>query len=167
MVDYVYSNNRRASMATSIDRELPTCLHFKHGAYYYVRNHVWVSFGRDRVKAVQRAIALNEMHALERRALLGRVRAANESLKGRVFARDKYKCVYCGATDDLVIDHVIPFVRGGSTDMRNIVTACAACNQSKNDRDPMEFLCGMQDAAGKIVDSVLYPIGRIASGFTR
>ncbi|HUH99275.1 MAG TPA: HNH endonuclease [Anaerolineales bacterium] len=60
--------------------------------------------------------------------------------KGRV-------CVYCGATDNLSTDHIIPISRAGvdpriaalldSSD--NCVTACKTCNSSKKDRDIFEW----------------------------
>jgi len=41
-------------------------------------------------------------------------------------------CVYClsVATE---VDHVVPFSRGGSNDISNIVPACESCNSSKQD----------------------------------
>ena len=45
--------------------------------------------------------------------------------------RDGYRCVYCGSTDNLTIDHVVPQCKGGSTDAANCRTACLACNQAK------------------------------------
>lgn len=54
-----------------------------------------------------------------------------------VLDRDEYKCVYCGdsAPDvKLVVDHVIPVAKGGSSDLSNLVTACEPCNQGKTDR---------------------------------
>lgn len=52
----------------------------------------------------------------------------------RVFERDGYRCVYCGATAQtatLEIDHVIPLAHGGSSDSTNLVTACRDCNNGK------------------------------------
>lgn len=55
-----------------------------------------------------------------------------------VFLRDEFKCVYCGATNDLTFDHVIPRSRGGRTNWTNIVTACAPCNLKKGGRMPKD-----------------------------
>jgi len=56
-------------------------------------------------------------------------------------------CVYCGATKNLSLDHIIPISRGGidpliknlldSSD--NCVWACKKCNCSKGDRDVFEW----------------------------
>ena len=51
-----------------------------------------------------------------------------------VFERDGFKCVYCGSTDKLVIDHIQPVADGGTDDMENLATACWLCNAGKADR---------------------------------
>ncbi len=55
-----------------------------------------------------------------------------------VFARDGYRCQYCGTTSRLTVDHVLPRSRGGESTWDNIVTACAPCNLEKGDRLPTE-----------------------------
>lgn len=55
-----------------------------------------------------------------------------------IFKRDGYKCVYCEATTDLTLDHVIPRSRGGRTSWTNLVTACKRCNSRKGDFTPEE-----------------------------
>jgi 5-methylcytosine-specific restriction endonuclease McrA len=54
--------------------------------------------------------------------------------------RDHNECIYCGATEDLTIDHVRPKCRGGETTASNCVTACLACNQAKGSLHVNEFL---------------------------
>jgi 5-methylcytosine-specific restriction endonuclease McrA len=56
-----------------------------------------------------------------------------------VYERDGYKCVYCGVADDLVVDHVVPFKRGGTSDLDNLAAACRGCNSSKRTRTPSEW----------------------------
>ena len=52
-----------------------------------------------------------------------------------LFARDGWKCVYCGtAGGRLTLDHVIPRSKGGDSVWENVVTACAPCNLRKGDR---------------------------------
>lgn len=58
------------------------------------------------------------------------------SLKNRyaVLKRDDFKCVLCGNSakeDILMIDHVIPIVRGGNNDINNLRTLCRQCNLGK------------------------------------
>lgn len=54
-----------------------------------------------------------------------------------VFARDDYRCQYCGKTADS-IDHVLPRSRGGPHSWENVAAACRPCNLSKRDRTPDE-----------------------------
>ena len=58
-----------------------------------------------------------------------------------IYARDKYRCQYCGELfppEDLTYDHVIPRSRGGKTQWSNIVTCCIYCNRKKGGRTPKE-----------------------------
>ncbi|MEO1476741.1 MAG: HNH endonuclease [Pseudomonadota bacterium] len=55
-----------------------------------------------------------------------------------LFLRDGFKCAYCGATEDLTFDHVIPRSKGGRTSWTNIVSACSPCNLKKGGRMPKE-----------------------------
>jgi len=48
-----------------------------------------------------------------------------------IFKRDGNKCVYCGNTERLTIDHLIPRADGGRTTWDNLVTACEKCNAQK------------------------------------
>jgi 5-methylcytosine-specific restriction endonuclease McrA len=54
-----------------------------------------------------------------------------------VFARDDYRCQYCGEHADS-IDHVMPRSRGGDHTWENVAAACRPCNLSKRDRTPDE-----------------------------
>jgi 5-methylcytosine-specific restriction endonuclease McrA len=52
-----------------------------------------------------------------------------------LFARDDWRCVYCGTTGGrLTLDHVVPRSRGGDSVWENVVTSCAPCNLRKGNR---------------------------------
>jgi 5-methylcytosine-specific restriction endonuclease McrA len=55
-----------------------------------------------------------------------------------LFARDGHRCVYCGSTGRLTLDHVLPRSRGGDSIWENVVTSCAPCNLRKGNRTPEE-----------------------------
>ena len=66
-----------------------------------------------------------------------------------VFARDGFRCVYCGGSfpsEELTVDHVQARVRGGDRSGGNLVTACTGCNVLKGHRRLSEFLAD-SDAA--------------------
>lgn len=48
-------------------------------------------------------------------------------------------CHYCGSTDRLEPDHVVPTSKGGTDDAGNIVPACKPCNSSKQARTIEEW----------------------------
>ncbi len=53
-----------------------------------------------------------------------------------VFLRDRFMCQYCGSTEDLTFDHLIPRSRGGQTTWDNVVAACSPCNLKKGGKLP-------------------------------
>jgi len=67
-------------------------------------------------------------------------RAAQRKISRRaLFARDNWRCVYCGtAGGRLTLDHVVPRSRGGDSVWENVVTSCAPCNLRKGNRLPEE-----------------------------
>jgi hypothetical protein len=59
--------------------------------------------------------------------------------RNNIFKRDGSRCQYCGSTDNLTLDHVIPKSRGGSSNWDNLITACKTCNSKKGDFKPEEI----------------------------
>lgn len=53
-----------------------------------------------------------------------------------VIDRDGTKCHYCGCdcSDDVTVDHVVPYCSGGTDDLSNLVVACRKCNSTKGAR---------------------------------
>ena len=64
----------------------------------------------------------------------------------KVLKRDR-RCVYCGSSEHLTTDHVIPISRrhdyglsgGEINNYGNLVAACRKCNCKKSARTPEEF----------------------------
>lgn len=60
-------------------------------------------------------------------------------LRFSVFARDGFRCVYCGRSPlldgaTLELEHVVPRKHGGTNELTNLVAACRECNIGKKDR---------------------------------
>lgn len=53
-----------------------------------------------------------------------------DELRHRVYRRDNYSCVNCGARDvELHAHHIVPLSRGGTNNVSNIITLCRDCHQ--------------------------------------
>lgn len=65
-------------------------------------------------------------------------RNINTRLRFKVLQRDHFKCCTCGASPakdpsvELHVDHIIPWSKGGETEMGNLQTLCSKCNLGKN-----------------------------------
>ena len=64
-------------------------------------------------------------------------------------------CAYCGATDKLQWEHIIPVAVGGPDTFDNLVRACATCNQSKGPRDPYQWLLDKQPISRLVLGKFL------------
>lgn len=53
------------------------------------------------------------------------------NLRRDVFTRDGFKCLRCGLTDDLTVDHIFPRCIGGTNAITNLRTLCRPCNSAR------------------------------------
>jgi hypothetical protein len=119
----------------------------------------------------------------------------SKRLRFEVFKRDSFKCQYCGASAPEVclhIDHMKAVIDGGSSDITNLITACAGCNLGKGPvalsddsvlqksrrqledlqerREQLEMLMewreGLRDIAEQGVERLAEYWYRLAPGFT-
>ena len=66
-------------------------------------------------------------------------RNINARLRFKVLSRDNFKCCACGASPakdpsvELHVDHIIPWSKGGETELENLQTLCSKCNLGKSD----------------------------------
>ena len=56
-------------------------------------------------------------------------RSYGGKMKQEIIERDSGACLECGSTENLTMQHVIPYAHGGETTSRNLVTLCESCNQ--------------------------------------
>ena len=69
--------------------------------------------------------------------------AISGAVQQKVWAADRFQCVYCGAPMGktlLTIDHFWPLENGGANDVTNYVSCCKGCNKAKGSQDP-DFFC--------------------------
>lgn len=72
-----------------------------------------------------------------RRASADNYRAnIKKNKRDAIYERDGRACCYCGSTEELTIDHIIPVAWGGTNEDENLQTLCHDCNNAKGNRMP-------------------------------
>jgi 5-methylcytosine-specific restriction endonuclease McrA len=115
------------------------------------RAHVLVFKGKaEVVEAVDRpfrsaARAYEWPHVIRLVAYVRVPRVVQRRISRRaLFARDGWRCQYCGSAGRLTLDHVVPKSRGGDSVWENVVASCAPCNLRKGNRLPEEVQMHLQ-----------------------
>lgn len=62
-------------------------------------------------------------------------RKVNQAVKGSIIRRDGYRCVICGSTVKLEVDHCRALMNGGTNDENNLATLCDDCHTAKTRLD--------------------------------
>jgi 5-methylcytosine-specific restriction endonuclease McrA len=85
--------------------------------------------------------------------------------RAAIYHRDGWACVYCGrglvgphrvTGSGLTLDHLTPRSQGGSNHETNLVTACGACNYSRQDKPWREYATGgAQERIESLIDQPL------------
>lgn len=95
-----------------------------------------LSAGRSQYNRLDEWIAARLYKGLVQQTMAMRSLCDDERLKMTM----PQACYYCGSTERLSIDHLIPKDRGGPDDADNLVWACRRCNSSKSNRDLVAWM---------------------------
>lgn len=60
-------------------------------------------------------------------------------MRQHVYERDRHRCLACGSTENLSLDHIIHFSAGGEDTVKNLRTLCRSCNSSRRTRTDEEW----------------------------
>lgn len=119
--------------------DLPKGVHRKGDCHYFVTTdggcRLWIRLGIDREAAFDKADQLRRQYCRD---------PQEPGMRDKVMQRDGFACAYCGATEHLEVDHVVPLSRGGANTERNLVIACRSCNAAKNAKHPVIFVGELQ-----------------------
>lgn len=103
------------------------------------------SYRRNPEAYKRRAVEHQRLHVDEkrRRTLDYRarlLRARRSIVSTRDIAKiTRASCTYCGSSERITVDHVIPLSRGGLHSIGNLTPACLSCNASKGAQTVMEW----------------------------
>ncbi len=56
-----------------------------------------------------------------------------------IYRRDGFKCLECGVSTNLTLDHIVPQSKGGGNQDKNLRTLCESCNLKKGNWHPSLF----------------------------
>lgn len=113
-----------------------TChLKFVFSAYAIMRNDKCFRFSeiKEQFESIIKEKS-EEYELLNLPYLFARKGVSLMHIKGTMLERDGNKCLKCGATSDLTIDHILPRSKGGEDTLENIQTLCLKCNVDKGVR---------------------------------
>lgn len=61
-------------------------------------------------------------------------RKPDKKMVSHLLTKNDYKCTQCNSTDNLQIDHIFPYSKGGKTVINNLSVLCSSCNRQKSDK---------------------------------
>jgi hypothetical protein len=64
-------------------------------------------------------------------------KSLGKQIRSKVLANAS--CVACGSASDLVVDHLVPICRGGTSEPENLQPLCRSCNSRKGRRTMEEW----------------------------
>ncbi len=118
--DRSHDRDRRSSSALLLGTPLEDVIHKDFAILWFV------SFGL--LEFVRGAEAPIRKSATTTRS----GRSIPQDVKIAVSVRDGGRCRRCGSDRDLQYDHIVPYSRGGSSDVDNIQLLCGRCNRRKS-----------------------------------
>ncbi len=68
-----------------------------------------------------------------------KIKPSNILRENKLLVGSENSCVYCGASENLQWEHIIPKAKGGPDIIDNMVLACRKCNLSKGARDIFDW----------------------------
>lgn len=80
--------------------------------------------------------------------------AVPSKLRKQIYAYDSHRCRLCGQEDQLSLDHFVPWLLGGPTEVDNLWTVCLPCNRGKWFRMPTVSTVAKWQASGRTLPAL-------------
>jgi 5-methylcytosine-specific restriction endonuclease McrA len=74
------------------------------------------------------------------------------------------RCAYCGKKGPLTVDHRVPFFRGGTNAISNILPACHLCNFRKHTLSEAEFRARLAAEAAQAAEAAKLEVPPVTAG---
>lgn len=74
-----------------------------------------------------------------KKLLSGEMKPSSLMRENKILVKQDNACVYCGSTEHLQWEHLIPRSIGGPDNIDNLVLSCRTCNLKKGVRDPFQW----------------------------
>ena len=85
--------------------------------------------------------------------------------RAAIYERDEHRCVWCGSTEELTVDHLEPRSLGGTNDITNLATACMRHNRERGNRSSLLFAVHLsfelKQAPALILERVYRQVGAL------
>jgi hypothetical protein len=90
----------------------------------------------DRLLEIKNCLVTSEAFDINRNSYKSRRRMATrftskKEIRRAVFEKHGEQCAKCGATEKIELDHIVPVVKGGENNIKNMQPLCKSCNSSK------------------------------------
>lgn len=113
----------------------------RYGKFKEFCFNVMDKFGWQDIEEIQREFDNETFYGLKFQRISEKNIRKWKKISKFVFERDQYTCRYCKRVGGVLeVDHVIPFSKGGSDDLDNLVTSCRTCNRQKKNKTVAEFI---------------------------
>ena len=108
-------------------------------------SRAWVHKNKDKFYAITKAWQKKNKEKM--RWYICNRRAKMKSVGGKISKDDwkelleeaNHKCLCCGTTENLSLDHIIPISKGGLNVKENSQVLCRACNSKKGNRHSTDY----------------------------
>lgn len=94
-------------------------------------NREYAKNNKERLNSMSRAWAKNNRSYRNYIQQVRRAAGSISYLEWNKLLTDQDKCVHCGSSENLQVDHIVPVALGGKTELSNLQVLCKLCNCSK------------------------------------